>query len=115
MRMLRWACGWTRLDKTGNEDVRAIIQVAPVQLKIRQERLRWYGLVMRRPPNHPTMEAMEFEAQEKWPRLAPKKRWRNVIKKDITEAEVTAEDAVVRQKWKRLTRIADPATARDLC
>ncbi|XGW05890.1 hypothetical protein V3C99_016338 [Haemonchus contortus] len=57
-------------------------------------------------------EAMECEAQGKRPR-APKKRWRDVIKKDLAEAKVTAEDAVDRMKWSRLTRTADPATARD--
>ena len=48
MRMLRWACGWTRLDRIRNEDVRAVMQTAPVQLKLREQRLRWYGHVLRR-------------------------------------------------------------------
>ncbi|PIO77830.1 hypothetical protein TELCIR_00009 [Teladorsagia circumcincta] len=39
MRMLRWACGWTRLDRVRNEDVRAVMQTAPVQLKMREQRL----------------------------------------------------------------------------
>uniref|UniRef100_W6NBE8 Endonuclease-reverse transcriptase HmRTE-e01 n=1 Tax=Haemonchus contortus TaxID=6289 RepID=W6NBE8_HAECO len=53
------------------------------------------------------------EAQGTRPRGAPKKRWRDLIKKDFAEAEITAEDAVDRQKWRRLTRTADLATARD--
>ncbi|PIO65064.1 hypothetical protein TELCIR_13283 [Teladorsagia circumcincta] len=59
--MLRWACGWTRLDRVRNEDV---MQIAPVQLKVREHRLRWYGHVLRRPLDHPIREAMDFEAQE---------------------------------------------------
>uniref|UniRef100_A0A0N4WN98 Reverse transcriptase domain-containing protein n=1 Tax=Haemonchus placei TaxID=6290 RepID=A0A0N4WN98_HAEPC len=39
MRMLRWACGWTRLDRIRNEDVRTVMQTAPVQLKMRKQRL----------------------------------------------------------------------------
>lgn len=49
----------------------------------------------------------------KRPQGAPKKRWRDVIKKDFAEAKVMAEDAEDRKKWRRLTRIADPVTARD--
>nr|CDJ90887.1 RNA-directed DNA polymerase (reverse transcriptase) domain containing protein [Haemonchus contortus] len=113
MRMLRWACGWTRLDRIRNEDVRTVMQTAPVQLKMREQRLRWFGHVLRRPQSHPIRKAMEFEAQGKRPRGAPKKRWRDVIKKDVAEAMVTAEDAVNRMKCRRLIRTADPATARD--
>nr|CDJ81302.1 unnamed protein product [Haemonchus contortus] len=50
---------------------------------------------------------MEFEAQGKRPQGAPKKRWRDVIKKDLAEAKVTAEDAVNRMKFRRLIRTAD--------
>nr|CDJ93072.1 RNA-directed DNA polymerase (reverse transcriptase) domain containing protein [Haemonchus contortus] len=113
MRMLRWTCGWTRLDRIRNEAVRTVMQIAPVQLKMREQRLRWFGHVLRRPQSHPIRKAMEFEAQDKRPRGAPKKRWRDVIKKDLAEAKVTAEDAVNRMKWRRLIRTADPATARD--
>ncbi|VDO67406.1 unnamed protein product [Haemonchus placei] len=111
--MLRWACGWTRLDRVKNEAVRTAMQTAPIQLYMREQRLRWFGHVLRRPQSRPIREAMEFEAQGKRPRGTPKKRWRDVIKKDLAEAKVKAEDAVDRMKWRRLRRTADPATARD--
>ncbi|XGW12132.1 hypothetical protein V3C99_013090 [Haemonchus contortus] len=63
MRMLGWACGWTRLDRVRNEDVRTAMQTAPLQLKMREQRLRWFGHVLRRPKSHPIREAMDFEAQ----------------------------------------------------
>ncbi|VDO28584.1 unnamed protein product [Haemonchus placei] len=56
------------------------------------------------------MEAVEFEAQSKLPRGDSEKRWRDVIKKDLAEAKVTAEDAVDRMKRRRLTRTTDSAT-----
>ncbi|VDO82921.1 unnamed protein product [Haemonchus placei] len=111
MRMLLWACGWTRLDRVTNEEVRTAMQTAPVQLKMREQRVRWFGHVPRRLQSHSIREAMEFEVQGKRPRGASKKRWRDVIKKDLAEAKVTAEDAVDRMIWRRLTRTADPATA----
>uniref|UniRef100_A0A7I4Y3C4 Ribosome biogenesis regulatory protein n=1 Tax=Haemonchus contortus TaxID=6289 RepID=A0A7I4Y3C4_HAECO len=111
MRVPRWACGWTRLDRVRSEDFRTAMQTAPVQLKMREQRLRWFGHVLRRPKSHPIREAMEFEAKGKRPRGAPKKRWRDVIKRDLAEDKVAAEDAVDRMEWRRLTRAA--ATAHD--
>nr|CDJ83428.1 unnamed protein product [Haemonchus contortus] len=51
MRMPRWARGWTRLDRVGNEGDRTAMQTegaAP----------GWFG-----PQRHPIREAMEFGAQ----------------------------------------------------
>ncbi|VDO46702.1 unnamed protein product [Haemonchus placei] len=41
------------------------------------------------------------------------KRDGGMIKKDLAEARITAEDAVDRQKWRRFTRTPDHATAQD--
>ncbi|VDO65608.1 unnamed protein product [Heligmosomoides polygyrus] len=40
MRMLRWACGCTRQDGVRKEDVRAVMKTAPIQLKMKEQRLR---------------------------------------------------------------------------
>ncbi|EPB73653.1 hypothetical protein ANCCEY_07266 [Ancylostoma ceylanicum] len=85
MRMLRWACGLTRRDKVPNDDIRAIMQTAPIQLKLRAQRLRWYGHVMRRPSQYPTRQAMEMDVAGKRPRGTPKKRWKYAIRKDMEE------------------------------
>ena len=47
MRMLRWMCGHTRLDKIHNEYIRNKVGVAPIDEKMRETRLRWYALVRR--------------------------------------------------------------------
>ncbi|EYC12875.1 hypothetical protein Y032_0045g1133 [Ancylostoma ceylanicum] len=66
-RMLRWACGFTRCDKGPNEHIRTIMQTAPIQLKLRAQRLRWYGHVMRKASPYPTRQAMEIDADGKHP------------------------------------------------
>nr|XP_033512780.1 uncharacterized protein LOC108945535 [Nicotiana tomentosiformis] len=48
MRMLRWMCGHTRLDKIWNEDIRVKVGVAPMEDKMREVRLRWFRHVRRR-------------------------------------------------------------------
>ncbi|VFQ68547.1 unnamed protein product [Cuscuta campestris] len=48
MRMLRWMCGKTRLDRISNEVIRRQVGMAPVEDKLRKARLRWFGHVQMR-------------------------------------------------------------------
>jgi hypothetical protein len=43
MCMLRWICGHTRRDRVRNDDIRERLGVAPVEKKLVQYRLRWFG------------------------------------------------------------------------
>jgi len=47
MRMIRWMCGCIRVDKIRKEVIRNKFKVAPVEDKIRDTRLRWFGHVKR--------------------------------------------------------------------
>ena len=53
MRMLRWICGHTRMDRVRNDDIRDRLGVAPIEEKLLQHRLRWFGHIQRRPPKAP--------------------------------------------------------------
>jgi len=48
MRMIRWMCVHTRLDKIRNEVIRGKIGVATIEDKIRDARLRWLGHIRRK-------------------------------------------------------------------
>jgi hypothetical protein len=49
MHMLRWICGNTRRDRVRNDDICERLGVAPVEEKLVQHRLRWFGHIQRRP------------------------------------------------------------------
>ncbi|XP_013775770.1 uncharacterized protein LOC106460599 [Limulus polyphemus] len=43
MKMLRWMCGVTRLDRTRNERIRGTTKVVEISKKVQERRLQWYG------------------------------------------------------------------------
>jgi hypothetical protein len=53
MRMLRWICGHTRKDRIRNDDIMNKLGVAPIQEKLVQYSLRWFGHIQRRLPEAP--------------------------------------------------------------
>ncbi|PWZ30868.1 Coiled-coil domain-containing protein SCD2 [Zea mays] len=53
MRMLRWICGHTRRDRVRNDDIRERVGVAPIEEKLMQHRLRWFGHIQRRSEEAP--------------------------------------------------------------
>ena len=44
MRMLRWMCGVTKLDKIRNERIRGTTKVGEIIKKVQERRLKWYGM-----------------------------------------------------------------------
>ncbi|KAL6569332.1 hypothetical protein OROMI_013846 [Orobanche minor] len=53
MRMLRWSCGRTMLDRIPNGVFRIVLEVAPISAKVREWRLGWFGHVRRRQATAP--------------------------------------------------------------
>ncbi|KAL0924766.1 hypothetical protein M5K25_005623 [Dendrobium thyrsiflorum] len=53
MRMFRWMSGFTLRERMRNEHIREKVGAAPVEDKIRESRLIWFGHIKRRPSDDP--------------------------------------------------------------
>ena len=77
MRMLRWMCGVTKLDKIRNERIRGTTKVVEITKKVQERRLKWYGHVMRREEHYVGRRAivLVMKVQGRRKRGRPKRRW----------------------------------------
>ncbi|PIO69918.1 hypothetical protein TELCIR_08246 [Teladorsagia circumcincta] len=114
-KMLRWTAGVTRLDHIRNGTIRKRFGVAPIADKMREARLRWYGHVLRANDDTVCKIGLDFNVPGKRPRGRPKQRWLDTLHEDLKLAGLHPDQAHNREKWRRNTRKADPATGRALC
>ena len=104
MRMLRWMSGVSNLDRIRNERIRGTTKVGEISKKVQESRLKWYGHVLRREDEY----VMAMEVPGKRRRGRPKRRWLDSIGNDMSEKELSREDAQDRARWRRLIRHIDP-------
>ncbi|MCX8759408.1 reverse transcriptase domain-containing protein [Vibrio parahaemolyticus] len=109
MRMLRWMSGNTIRDKLKNDFIRHKIGVAPIEDKLRENRLRWFGHILRRPKNAPVRKGEFFNMGEtKRRRGRPKTTWLGLVKKDLNLCNLTEDLSMNRNTWKNRIHVADP-------
>jgi hypothetical protein len=86
MRMLRWICGHTRKDRIRNDDIRDKLGVTPIQDKLVQHRLRWFGHIQRKSPEALVCSGI-LSCPENIRRGRGRSRltWEEAIKRDLKE------------------------------
>ncbi|XP_063534964.1 uncharacterized protein LOC134744947, partial [Cydia strobilella] len=107
MRMLRWAAGVTRLDKVRNEHIRGSFKIAPITEKLSEQRLRWYGHIMRRGDDHVVKKALALQETKRGPGRRPATWW-STVSKDLERAQLNPQTTQDRRSWRMRTRRADP-------
>jgi hypothetical protein len=108
MRMLRWAHGVTRLDHIRNDEIRQAFKVAPIQQKMREARLRWFGHVARASGDSVAGRALEINPEGRRRRGRPRKRWQDCLREDMRVVGLRPEDAADRDRWRAGCRMAYP-------
>ncbi|KAM2693357.1 hypothetical protein EV2_007535 [Malus domestica] len=109
MRMLRWICGHTRNDKIRNKDIRGKVGVAEIVGKLRENQLRWFGHVQRRPTNAP-IRRYDYgtEVQGRKGRGRPRKTLDETLRKDLEYLDLTEDMTQDQAQWRSKIHIADP-------
>ena len=109
MRMLRWICGHTRRDRVRNDDIRERVGVAPIEEKLVQHRLRWFGHIQRRPPEAPVHSGRIKRAENvKRGRGRPNLTWEESVKRDLKVWNIDKELAMDRGAWKLAIHVPEP-------
>jgi hypothetical protein len=106
--MLRWCCGHTR-DRVRNDDIRDRAGVAPIEEKLIQHRLRWFGHVQRRPPEAPVRSGVLKRADKvKSGRGRPKLSWDEFVKRDLKEWNISKDLAMDKSAWRLAINVPEP-------
>ena len=63
MRMVRWMCGVKLNDRLPSKELRERLGVDDIALVLQQNRLRWYGHVLRKDDDDRVKKCMEYEVE----------------------------------------------------
>jgi hypothetical protein len=107
--MLRWICGHTRRDRVRNDDIREKLRVTPVEEKLVQHRLRWFGHMQQRPTEVPIHNGVIRQTgNKKRARGRPNLIWEESMKRDLKDWCITKELALDRREWKLAIHVSEP-------
>ena len=109
IRMLRWMCGHTRKDKIRNKVIRNKVRVLPIEEKMRETRLKWFGHVRRRLIDALVRRVDEMEQViRKRDRGRSKKILGEILKFDMQYMSLNEVMTKYRNTWKSRIHVADP-------
>jgi len=80
--MVRWMCGVKLQAQIPSNGLRERLGLDDIISVLQQNRLRWYGHVLRKEDNDWMIKCMEYEVEGARPRGRPKKTWREIVEKD---------------------------------
>jgi len=83
----------------------ALLGIDDIILILQQNRLRWYGHVLRKEDTDSVKKCMEYEVEGSRQRGRPKRTWKEVVQKDCQARNFNKEDAMDRGRWKKLIKI----------
>ena len=88
-------------DRLPSKELRERLGVG-VALILQQNRLHWYGHVLRKDDDDRVKKCMEYEVEGSRPRGRPKRTWKEVVQEDCQARKLNKEDAVVCCKWRKV-------------
>ena len=104
MRMVRWMCGVKLKDRLPSKELRERLGIDDIALVLQQNRLRWYGHVLRKDDDDWVKKCIEYEVEGLRPRGRPKRTWREVVQEDCQARKMNKMDAIDRCKWRKMIK-----------
>ena len=81
-----------------------LLDIHNIALVLQQNRLRWYGHVLRKDDDDWVKKCMEYEVEGPRPRERPKRTWREVVREDCQARKLNKEDALDSCKWSKMIK-----------
>ena len=102
--MVRWMCGIKLKYRFPSKELRERLGIDDIALVLQQNRLCWYGHVLRKEDDDRVKKCMEYEVEGPRPRGRPKRTWREVVKEDCLACKLNKEDAMDCSIWRKLIK-----------
>jgi hypothetical protein len=100
---------WPHKNRVRNDDIRERLGVAPVDEKLVQHRLRWFGHMQRRPTEAPIRNGViRRTGNNKRDRGRPNLTWEEFVERDLKDWCITKELALDRREWKLAIHVSEP-------
>jgi len=91
-------------DRFPSKELSERLGIDDIALVLQQNRLRWYGHVLRKEDDGWVKKYMEYEVEGPRPRGRPKRTWREVVKEDCRACKLNKEDAADCSKWRKMIK-----------
>jgi len=99
-------CGVKLKNRLPSKELTERLGVDDIALVFQQNRLRWYGYVLRKDDDDWVKKWMEYEVEGSRPRGGPKKTWKEVVREDCQACKLNKEDAMDRCTWRKVIKEA---------
>ncbi|KAG2582388.1 hypothetical protein PVAP13_6KG108005 [Panicum virgatum] len=85
-----------------------LLGIAPIEEKLIQHRLRWFGHVQRRPPEAPVHSGiLKHDSNMRRGRCRPKLTWEEIIRRDLKDWSIPRDLSLDRSAWKAAIHVPE--------
>ncbi|KAG2588989.1 hypothetical protein PVAP13_5NG391443, partial [Panicum virgatum] len=92
-----------------NDDIRDRLGIAPIEEKLIQHRLRWFGHVQRRSPEPPVHSGiLKHDCNMRRGRGQPKLTWEEIMRRDLKDWSIPRYLSLDRSAWKATIHVPEP-------
>ena len=102
--MVGWMCGVKLKERLPSKELRERLGIDDIAMVLQQNRLRWYGHVLRKDDDDWVKKCMEYEGEGPRPRGRPKRTWREVVREDCQARKMNKEYAMDCCNWRKMIK-----------